>query len=74
MAEYGTNHSRPSGQVRVCSVDLPGPASVQTLGTGSLVVSWLPISQRVEARNDGTHLYSLHLEAEVYYKPEESTY
>lgn len=60
----------------VCSVDLSGPASAQTLGNGSLVVSWLPISQRVEARNDGTHLYSLHLEveAEVYYKPEESTY
>lgn len=61
MAEYNTSHSGSSGQVCVCSVDLSGPASAQTLGTGSLVVSWLPVSQRVGARNDGAHLYSLHL-------------
>lgn len=71
MAEYNTSYNGPSGQVCACSVDLSGPASAQTFGTGSLVVSWLPISQRVEARNDGTHL---EVEAEVYYKPrEEST-
>lgn len=56
MAEYNTSYNGPSGQVCACSVDLSGPVSAQTFGTGSLVISWLPISQRVEARNDGIHL------------------
>lgn len=69
MADYNTSYNGPSGQVCACSVDISGPASAQTFGTGSLVVSWLPISQ---ARNDGTHL---EVETEVYYKPrKESTY